>query len=557
VSTTTPSSTGKWWDKLGVPTYGGELTYFSLNNVLTFDPIMGTANTSLNMGWQDCLFTDNWTVDPATFGFNMSFRPPEYVSGCLATSWEFSDPSTIVIHLRQGVHFQNISPVNGREFTSDDVVYHYGRMLGIAAGFTTVPTFNASSPYINMTGITAVDKYTVSCKWKVSNPEYIMETMQASSIINCIEAKEAVQQWGDLNDWHHAMGTGPFTLQDFVSSASMTLVKNPNYWGYDERYPANKLPYVDSIKYLIINNRDTALAGLRTGKIDFVNQPTLQQVQSVQKTNPEMLLVTAPQNALDIDPRDDMAPFTDIRVRIALQKSLDLPTIAATYYGGKVPPYPSSLVSNYMTGWGLPYPEWPQSLKDEYSYDPAAAKKLLADAGFPNGFDTTLVVDSSGDLDVIQIVLSYFAKIGVNVAVTPMDPAAINTYLLTAHKNTGLAQRSTGLLGRTLAPLRVLTQFQTGDQVNYEMWSDPVFNAFYPAAMAATTVDGMKQVVKDACLYVAQKHILISLVTPNNYTLYQPWLHGYSGQNTAFVTSLNLYGARFWIDQKLKKSMGR
>jgi ABC-type transport system substrate-binding protein len=541
---------------LGVPQYGGALTYFSLNNVLTFDPILGTANTSLNFGWQESLFDDNWTTDPSTFAFNMSFRPPDYAGGLLATSWEFSDTSTIVIHLRQGVHFQNIAPVNGREFTSDDVVYHYGRMLGIAAGFTTVPAFNASSPFINMTGITAVDKYTVSCKWKVSNPEYIMETMQAASIINCIEAKEAVQQWGDLNDWHHAMGTGPFILQDFVSGGSMNLVKNPNYWGYDERYPQNKLPYVDSIKYLIIGNRDTALAGLRTGKLDFVNQPTPAQLQSVQKTNPEILVVTAPQNALDIDPRDDMAPFNDIRVREALQKSLDLPTIAATYYGGKVPPYPSSLVSNYMTGWGFAYPDWPQSLKDEYSYDPTAAKKLLSDAGFPSGFTTDMVVDNSGDLDVIQIVLSYFTKIGVNVNLTTMDPGAINTYLLTAHKNTGLAQRSTGLLGRTLAPLRVLTQFQTGDQVNYEMWSDPVYNAFYPAAMAATTVDGMKQVVKDACTYVAKQHILISLVTPNNYTLYQPWLHGYSGQNTAFVTFLNEYGARFWIDQSLKKSMG-
>ena len=64
-----------------------------------------------------------------------------------------------------------------------------------------------------------------------------------------IENPEAVKQWGDLTDWHHAIGTGPFILTDFVGGSSATLVKNPNYWGYDERYPQNQLPYVDSVKY--------------------------------------------------------------------------------------------------------------------------------------------------------------------------------------------------------------------------------------------------------------------------------------------------------------------
>ena len=64
-----------------------------------------------------------------------------------------------------------------------------------------------------------------------------------------IENPDAVKQWGNLNDWHHAIGTGPFILTDFVAGSSVTLVKNPNYWGYDERYPQNQLPYVDKLKY--------------------------------------------------------------------------------------------------------------------------------------------------------------------------------------------------------------------------------------------------------------------------------------------------------------------
>ena len=82
---------------------------------------------------------------------------------------------------------------------------------------------------------------------------------------------EAVKKWGDLSDWHHAIGTGPFILKDFISGSSATLIKNPDYWGHDERYPQNKLPYVDTIKYLIIPDDDAALEAMRAGKIDVMD----------------------------------------------------------------------------------------------------------------------------------------------------------------------------------------------------------------------------------------------------------------------------------------------
>ena len=78
--------------------------------------------------------TGHWTRQYSTI--NLDFRPSDYVKGYLAESWEFTDPSTFVVHLRQGIHWQNIPPVNGREFTADDVVYHYDRMFGLGDGFT-------------------------------------------------------------------------------------------------------------------------------------------------------------------------------------------------------------------------------------------------------------------------------------------------------------------------------------------------------------------------------------------------------------------------------------
>ena len=168
-----------------------------------------------------------------------------------------------------------------------------------------------------------------------------METLHSVGGAQCLENPDAVKKWGDVSDWHHAIGTGPFILKDFVSNQSATLVKNPNYWGYDERYPQNNLPYVDSVKYLIIPDHSEAMELMRIGKIDVMDGVTFKQAQAIQKTNPEILQITLqPAAANSIDPRNERPPFNDIRVRKAMQLAIDLPTISKSYYGGTVDPYP-------------------------------------------------------------------------------------------------------------------------------------------------------------------------------------------------------------------------
>ena len=108
--------------------------------------------------------------------------------------------------------------------------------------------------------VTATDKYTVVFKWKTASRELIIDSLQEVGTSLCIENPEAVRKWGDLRDWHHAVGTGPFILKEFIPDVSATLVKNPNYWGYDERYPQNKLPYIDKLKLMIIPEQETTLA---------------------------------------------------------------------------------------------------------------------------------------------------------------------------------------------------------------------------------------------------------------------------------------------------------
>ena len=82
-----------------------------------------------------------------------------------------------------------------------------------------------------------------------------------------------------------------------------------------------------------------------------------------------------------------------------------------------------------MTGWGFPYIEWWAALQAEYAYNPTQAKQLLASAGYPNGFNTNIVVDQAADLDLLQIVQSYFSAIGVNMSIDAMPSAAFTAYV--------------------------------------------------------------------------------------------------------------------------------
>ena len=565
VSTTTPTSTtgANWWDKLGKPQYGGTIVYSSGFDFTNHDPFSSMGGASMETAWMDKLASDNWTIDPAVFNYRIAWRPPQYVGGQLAQSWEFTSPNTLVFHLRQGVRYQNIDPVNGRELTSADIVYHYQRLYGLGSSMKGAAALATSPMAQTLSTITANDKYTVTMVWKSTNPEYITETWQAAGGEHCIEAKEAVDKWGDLTDWHHAVGTGPFIMKDLVSGASVTLSKNPTYWAYDERYPQNQLPYADTLKILIIADNATAMAALRTGKIDVIENISSTNAQAIMKSNPEIQQTLVPYSCLTIDPRYDKAPFSDLKVRKAMQMAIDLPTIASTYYAGNSPATPSSLTSMYETGWDLPYAQWPQALKDEYTYNPKAAKQLLTDAGFPNGFKTNCVADSGGDLDLLQIVKSYFMAIGIDMSIQTMDSASWTTYVRTQRKQDALAYRSSGQIGMSYEPLRQFLRYTTGYAANYTNVSDPKIDDFYAKAMAGNNMDDIKKLLQDLNLYFAQQHFETSLIYANLYALNQPWLKGYSAQNFSVSGGssgplfLGFYASRFWVDAALKKSFGK
>ena len=548
----------EWWDKLGNPKYGGEMVLRIDRNPSNFDPYYEATLPQIFWAWMESLAKDDWTLDPSAVGYKLLFQHNSYRKGYLAESWEFPDPSTFVVHLRKGIRWQDIPPANGREFTADDVAYHFHRLWGLNSDLIPSPDHSRVPAYKNLISVTAIDRSTVVFQWKAPNPELIMMSLLAPNPSQVFEAHEAVEEWGDLSDWRHAIGTGPFVLKDFIPNRSATLVKNPNYWGYDERHTQNKLPYADTVKLLIIPDNNEALSLMRAGKIDLITPVSFQDAKSIRETNPEILQFPIPfPAAVSLDPRIDRAPFSDIRVRKAMQLAIDLPTVAKDYYHGDVEPYPTALSSRNMEKGGFPYEEWPPDLKEEYTYNPKSAKKLLADAGYPNGFKTNIVADTAVDLNLLQIVKSYFAEICIDLEIRPMDSSSWNDFVLYRHEHDQLAQRLMPSFGYEYEPIRLLHGLQTGHPT-YQMISDPVCDTLYPKALAANSLDEALSIYRYANEYFARQHFIISLLQPQTYALCQPWLKGFSAQfgSLTGATVLSFYLSRFWIDQDLKKSMG-
>jgi len=529
------------------------------SDIVNWDPYGNAFVNTIISGYMERLFTDNWTLNPSVFSYETAYRPSDYVAGQLATSWEFTDPTTFVVQLRQNIYWQNLTPSNGRQFVASDIVAHYTRMYDSAAGtFTNVGPHATAGGLLQLKSVTGSGNYTVTFKWKTPNMELIYETlMLAGDSENCIEDPDAVAQWGNLDDWHHAIGTGPFVLTNFVGGSSANFVKNDNYWGIDERYPQNKLPYIAQLNILIMPDSTSALAALRSGKIDVLNGMSQQQAQDMQGTNPTILQVKVPlPNGLIIYPRNDMAPFDNVKVRQALQNAINLPEIAKSYYLGSTSSNPVSLTSEYLTGWGYPYSQWSQDLKDQYAYNPNQAKALLTAAGYPNGFNTDIVVDTNFDMNLLQLVQSYFSAINVKMSIQTMDPASFDSSVMSGHKNDALAAPSTGGMGYTIEPLAQINNFNSDNSgvngTDAAMVNDPTYDAFNAEAVAATSVDGVKQVIKEANERELQQHFVISLLQPTIFNFVQPWLKGYNGQYGATQTNwgpnfLFFYPARFWI----------
>jgi peptide/nickel transport system substrate-binding protein len=332
----------------------------------------------------------------------------------LATSWEQTDPLHWVFHLRKGVKFQNGDP-----FTADDVVFSMQRVEMTGSDYRA---------YIPADSVWAKkDDYTIEVTLKTPNPIltsqldtlYIMDKAWSEKVglAKPVSAKDV----NSTKAAYMANGTGPFSIVSHQPGVKTVFKRNPHYWG---KLDSN----VDEVIFTPIASDSTRVAALLSGQVDLIEPVPVQDVSRVNAdpntevlSGPELRVIHLGFNQVREElPSSNIKgknPFKDVRVRKAFYQAIDINAIDKRIMRGLAKPVPLLIAPELFDG-----------SKDfkRLPYDPAAAKKLLVEAGYPNGFTVGMDCPNDryvNDARICEAVVSMLAKIGVTVNLSAVPKA--------------------------------------------------------------------------------------------------------------------------------------
>ncbi len=541
------------------PVYGGILTTAAAADPPAFDdavqPHYVTGTLKLT---NEELWTGDWTkgiagghgtkeCDWFTGG---GLNRLEHKAGALAESWEIQGKETIIFHLRKGVKWHNKPPTNGRELTAEDVVFSLKRQC-------TAPTayFKRTYPKAAETlEITAPDPYTVVVKTK---PEYFGDVITLIPDYMCIFPKDAVEQFGNMNDWKNSIGTGPFMLTEFVPGSVISYVRNPAYWEKNPIGPGkgDQLPYLDGIKTLIIPDESTADAAFRTGQLDiltcdweraqqFLRMPQLKHIRYLDDYGQACIYMRT-------DKKD--SPFADKRVRQALWLAIDNKRILDEYYGGEgvLLKWPIMYFKEYAGAY-VPLEQMPKAVQELFEYHPDKAKQLLTEAGYPNGFKAKIICyNQRAYMDPLQMVQDMLSKVGIQLEIEPKDYATFTSLIVRRAYDDMLFAFYSG----------IGTYFKSINYTGPGMYNgsyvdDPVLNRARDQMLAAYPDEAaVDKIHRELLPYILEQAYVLALPASYNYRFWWPWVKNYSGEASVGYYNVLNYTKYIWIDQELKKSM--
>jgi peptide/nickel transport system substrate-binding protein len=322
----------------------------------------------------------------------------------LAESWSQVTDTTWVFKLRRGVRWHAKPPVGGRELTADDVKYTCERFLTVAGN----PARSLLDP---VEKIEAPDRYTV--RFTLKEPfAWFLDVLASTSML--IVAREAVESYGDLKKPEACIGTGPWMLERYEPGVRVTLTRHPDYF-------VPGLPYADGVEVTVERDPASRFAAFLAGKYDFGPEYAMvlrrldldvarQRKPGLQTA--EFILPNMNMTWMKLDQK----PFDDVRVRRAMAIATnwrDLVAANAWAHGHGVP---NPAIPAAFQEWSIPLADLPPEGRRLYEYDPAEAKRLLAEAGYPNGFSTpveTTAGYASDYMDGVQAQLQNWKAAGI------------------------------------------------------------------------------------------------------------------------------------------------
>lgn len=382
------------------PKTGGDVVVTYQNDVATLDPAIG-------YDWQ------NWSMIKSIFDGLMDYEPGTTdLMLDLAESYEISpDGKTYTFKLREGVMFHH-----GREMLASDVKYSLERTVNPetrspgAGFFASIVGFNElnSGSASELSGVKVVDDYTVEINLNAPNATFLhIMGLNFSFIV----PKEIVEQYGD-DFGKNPVGTGAFELAEWELGQRLVFEKNEDYFRAE-------IPYVDTITFEVGQEPIVALQRLERNEVDIAGDgiPPARFLQYKNDPRFQDLVVTGEQlHTGYITLNTTMPPLDDLKVRQAVNMAINKDRIVRVINGRATPanqPLPPA-----MPGYDESY--------SGFSFDPEQAKALLAEAGYPDGFETELyVMNTEPQPRIAQAIQQDLANIGIDASIRSLAQANV------------------------------------------------------------------------------------------------------------------------------------
>ncbi|MBQ5928799.1 MAG: ABC transporter substrate-binding protein [Oscillibacter sp.] len=355
------------------------------------------------------------------------------------------DHLTYTFTLREGAKFHN-----GDAVTAEDVVYSLKRVA--APTETGVVQVEALSI---MADVAAVDERTVAITLTEPSNEFI------SYLTVAILPADYTEQ--DTKP----VGTGPFTFASRSAQENIILAKFEEYWG--------QKAYLDQVTFRIIENAEGLLMGLQSGAIDICSHLTTTQVS--QLSDSEFSIAQGNMNLVQaMYLNNAVAPFDNVLVRQALCHAIDRQMILDLAFDG----YGTLIGSSMYPAFGKYFDD---TLTNHYAYDVDAAKALLAQAGYPGGFDMTITVPSNYQphMDTAEVVVEQLKAIGVNAVIQPVE---WETWVSEAYVGRNFQATLVGVDASTMTARALLERFTSTYSKNFINYNNAEYDALFAQAQA-------------------------------------------------------------------------
>lgn len=446
---------------LAAPLWAQTLTVGMKGEPMSLDPAFRAISTDMEVAQH--IFEPLVTSDAG-----MKLQP------ALATEWKLVEPTLWEFKLRPGVKFSD-----GTRFTADDVVFSLDRLFKVPNSPSPMSVFARGIKQAR-----AVDPLTVRIETKAPNPslprslERLLIMSKKSASGPAPEGKTTAQ----LNGGDGLVGTGPFVYTSWSRGAEIVLARNPQYWGAP-------VPW-QKVVLRFITNPAARLSALMSGGVDIIEDPAPDDLPRLLK-DPQLVVSSAPTTRLIYIGLDSAAPdfpglnanpLKDVRVRHALALAIDRKVL-----GERI----MEEVGLPTAGTIAPMMEGGTAIAKLPAADLAGAKKLLQEAGYPNGFTMTLGAPNGryiNDAKVAQAVASMWGRAGVKVSLDTPTTAIFFKNLVAYEYPSHITGWADTVSADRMRALFATRGGKPGDgATNYERYSNPAVDALIDRA--ASTLD--------------------------------------------------------------------